>query len=297
MGQGDPLEVRLAPLPSAASLPVDRFLQSLLAFHTRTVLTASAADSNNDRQGEDRYRDQRPPVPPGELAEAVPRRRRARLHRLVAQVALHVGRQGAGRLVAAVAVLLQALHHDPVQLPADTAVAAAAARSCGWPRSWPRPAPSVLSRVLGLGGSSSRMMRRISSYPAFLNRSLVERRRAGQQLVQQHAQRVDVAAGVDVEAAHARLLGRHVHRRADHLGEAGEQRLLGQLLARAPWPRRSRSPSRTGVAVVPRDQDVGRLEVAVDDPLLVGVLHRLADRRRTAPAAVAASGGSGRSTR
>jgi hypothetical protein len=29
------------------------------------------------------------------------------------------------------------------------------------------------SRVLGLGGSSSRMMRRISSYPAFLNRSLV----------------------------------------------------------------------------------------------------------------------------
>ena len=26
------------------------------------------------------------------------------------------------------------------------------------------------------------------------------------------------------------------------------------------------------------DQDVGGLQVAVDDPLLVGVLHRLADR-------------------
>ena len=64
--------------------------------------------------------------------------------------------------------------------------------------------------------------------------------------------------------------------RADHLAEAGEQRLLGQLLA-----------DRLGdaevddlghrLAVVQRDQDVGRLEVAVDDPLLVGVLDRLAD--------------------
>ena len=33
----------------------------------------------------------------------------------------------------------------------------------------------------------------------------------------------------------------------------------------------------TGDAVVQRDQDVRRLEVAVDDPLLVRVLHRLAD--------------------
>ena len=48
----------------------------------------------------------------------------------------------------------------------------------------------------------------------------------------------------------------------------------------------------TGVRVVQRHQDVGRLEVAVDDALLVGVLHRLADRRRTAPAAAAASAGS-----
>ena len=58
--------------------------------------------------------------------------------------------------------------------------------------------------------------------------------------------------------------------------EAGEQRLLGQLL-----------PGRLGhaevddlrhrLAVVQGDQDVGRLEVAVDDALLMGVLHRLAD--------------------
>src|SRR5262249_60820227 len=47
-------------------------------------------------------RGQYPPlVPPGELAEPIPGRRRARLHRLVPQVALHVGGEGAGGLVAA----------------------------------------------------------------------------------------------------------------------------------------------------------------------------------------------------
>ena len=53
------------------------------------------------------------------FAQPIARRRRTRLHRLVVQVALHVGREGAGRLVAAVAVLLQGLHHDPVQLAAE----------------------------------------------------------------------------------------------------------------------------------------------------------------------------------
>ena len=57
----------------------------------------------------------------------------------------------------------------------------------------------------------------------------------------------------------------------------GEQRPLGQPLV-----------DRLGdaevddlghrLAVVERDQDVRRLDVAVDDPLLVGVLDRLADR-------------------
>ena len=36
---------------------------------------------------------------------------------------------------------------------------------------------------------------------------------------------------------------------------------------------------RYGLAVVQTDQDVARLQVAVNDALLVGVLHRLADRR------------------
>ena len=150
-----------------------------------------------------RRRQHRPLVPPRELPQPIPRRRRAGLHRLVVQVALHVRGEAVGRLVAAVAVLLQRLHHDPVQLAAHQLASASPAPCCGWRRSTAAPR-SMLSRVLGLGGSSSRMIRSISSNAASCSRFLLERRRAGQQLVQQHAQRVDVAAGVDVELVASR---------------------------------------------------------------------------------------------
>ena len=58
----------------------------------------------------------------------------------------------------------------------------------------------------------------------------VERRLAGQQFVEQHAQAVDVAARVDVQPAHLRLLRTHVGRRADELLERREERLVGQPL-------------------------------------------------------------------
>ena len=60
---------------------------------------------------------------------------------------------------------------------------------------------SVLRRVEGFGGSTSRMQ------PAHLVKAGlqqflgVERRAAGEQFVEQHAKAVDVAAGVDVESA------------------------------------------------------------------------------------------------
>ena len=56
-----------------------------------------------------------------------------------------------------------------------------------------------------------------------------ERCQAGEQLVQEHAERVDVGAGVDVEPRHLGLFGRHVLRRADQLVVPRVQRLLGQL--------------------------------------------------------------------
>ena len=56
---------------------------------------------------------------------------------------------------------------------------------------------------------------------------------------------------------------------------------VNSVLSVSCWPIALATPKSitlaTGTAVVQRDQDVGRLEVAVDDPLLVGVLDRLAD--------------------
>ena len=63
--------------------------------------------------------------------------------------------------------------------------------------------------------------------------------RARQQFVQQHAERIDIAA--------------RVHTEVDDLGD--------------------------GLVVVHRHQDVGRLDVAVDDPLLMRVLNGVTDRQ------------------
>ena len=51
---------------------------------------------------------------------------------------------------------------------------------------------------------------------------------------------------------------------AAEAGQAGPDQLVG-------------GPPEHRTAVVLCDEYVGRLEVAVDDPLLVGVLHRVAD--------------------
>ena len=92
------------------------------------------------------------------------------------------------------------------------------------------------------------------------------------------------------------LLRAHVLRRADQLAVLGEERLLGQpLLGRLGDAEVDDLGHR--LAVVQRDQDVGRLEVAVDDPLLVGVLDGLADLDEQLQPLVASSARSGRSTR
>src|SRR5262245_40382485 len=80
---------------------------------------ADAADREQDRYTEDRG-DQEPAlVPPGELLQAIGRRRWAGDDCFVIQVVLDIRRETVGRLVAAVAVLFEGLHHDPVQLAAD----------------------------------------------------------------------------------------------------------------------------------------------------------------------------------
>ncbi len=104
----------------------------------------------------------------------------------------------------------------------------------------------------------------------------IEGRAAGQQLIEQHAQAVDVAARVNVQPAHLRLLGAHVGRRADELVQLRIDRRVGQpALGRLGDAEINHLGHRH--AIVQRDQDVRGLDVAVDDALLVRVLDGVAD--------------------
>ena len=124
----------------------------------------------------------------------------------------------------------------------------------------------------------------------------LKRRRAGQQLVQQDAQRIDIAAGIDVDHAQARLLGTHVQRCPDHLRELGIDRLFGQLLVQRLGDAKVDHLG-NGHAIDFGDQDVGWFEVAVNDSLLMGMLNGTAHRGETTRDAREWSAAAGRSIR
>jgi hypothetical protein len=74
------------------------------------------------------------------------------------------------------------------------------------------------------------------------------------------------------------LLRAHVERRADQLAVAGRQRLRRQAAGDGLGDPEVDDLGHRH-AILQRHQDVGRLDVAVDDPFLMRVLDRLADRR------------------
>ena len=108
----------------------------------------------------------------GEFLEAVHGSWGASEDRFVGKVTLNVGGEGAGRFVAPAAVFFEGFHHDPIELAAERCrnaagigAAALGDRGQGW----------GLERAhagAGRGGSSSRIIRRISSRPALLRVSL-----------------------------------------------------------------------------------------------------------------------------
>ena len=91
------------------------------------------------------------------------------------------------------------------------------------------------------------------------------------------------------------LLGTHVLHRPEHLAELREHRPFGELLRRG-LGHAEVDHFGNGMVVVLSHQHVVGLDIAMDDALLMGVLHRLADLRRTAPAARGAAGVFRRST-
>ena len=139
--------------------------------------------------------------------------------------------------------------------------------------------------------ADSRPTRRESS------RSAVEGRFARQQLIEQHPEGVNVTARVNVQAAHLGLLRAHVRRRADELLEGGEDRLVGQASGPAvalAMPKSMILGTRHPIVV--GNQDVGRLDVPVNDALLVRVLDGLADLDEQTPAVRVVRGCSRRSS-
>ena len=111
----------------------------------------------------------------------------------------------------------------------------------------------------------------------------LERRPAGDQRIQRRPQRVDVGRRTHLAALAPGLLGRHVAGRPHDLARAGQPAVALDLLGQP-------EVGDPGIAV-PIEQDVPRLEVAVDHAAPVGILDRLGDRRPSAPAA--SRGGSG----
>ena len=109
----------------------------------------------------------------------------------------------------------------------------------------------------------------------FLEPRLFQRRGAGEQFVKNDAEGVNVGPRVHVQGIDADLLGCHVQRRADDRAVGGVQRPIGEHL---------RGVERLGqaevdhlrhrLAVVLGHEHVRRLQIAVDDSLLVGVLDR-----------------------
>jgi hypothetical protein len=216
-------------------------------------------------------------VAPHELPEAVPPARRTGLDRLVLEVPLDVPGQSARRLVAARAILLERPHHDPVQLAPHLAgqpggIGAALRRQAVERVGGAREPRAGLLRVhladqperLGEGGRAPQ-------------RGGLERRAADEELVEQDPEGVDVRPRVDVPGD-VRLLRAHVLERPHDLSQLGVHRAVDEPLVQR-LGHAEVDDLRHRLALLDRDQHVRRLDVAMEDALLVGVLDGVADRQ------------------
>ena len=108
-------------------------------------------------------------------------------------------------------------------------------------------------------------------------RGRLERRPAGDQGIEGRPQGIHVGRRTDLAPLAPGLLRRHVAGRPHDLARAGQPAVALHLLGQAEV-----GDARVAVLV---EQDVGRLQVAVDDAVLVGILDRLGDASRSVPAA------------
>ena len=198
-------------------------------------------------------RDGRPA--PGPFQQPLDRRDRPCLDRQVGQPAIQVFGQGLGRGVAVSRALLQAFEHDRFEVARDSRIE----------RSWP-------GRLL-LAHLPQRLQNRIGP----------ERRLAGKQLVEDDAERVDVDSRRDRLASALSLLGSHVARRPHDRARRGEAARFRRF-----DPLGQAEVGHQGYQAIERiirtasKQDIGRLQVPVQDSALVSVMHGASHRRHQA---------------
>ena len=105
---------------------------------------------------------------------------------------------------------------------------------------------------------------------------LIERCAASEQFVKQNTERINIAARIHVQTAHLSLFRTHVGRCADELLKRGEKCLIGQPPLRGLGdPKIDHLGHRH--TIVQSDQNVGGLDVAMDDPFLMRVLDGVAN--------------------
>jgi hypothetical protein len=288
LARGDRVAARLVGIGDLEQPDQEaRHLPRGLGFHARAPLGVDGADHAGGRAGDPEQdggqrhgacRDTGA-VAAHELPHAIACRRRPGIDRLVLQVPPYIVGQGAGRGIATLAVLLERHHRDPVEVAAERAhhqprFAGAAARHL----------LEQFGRVARDGRHARARLRRLHladdlQHLEEIQRCEVlapERTLSDEQFVEHHAQGIDVCPRIEAFAGQPRLFGTHVFGRADELAGAGAQRVV-ELCAVERLGHAEVDDLGHRLAVRLGHQDVRRLEVAVDDRLLVRVLDTLAD--------------------
>ena len=165
-------------------------------------------------------------------------------HRLAGEERPQVGGEGAGRGIAEVGRLLQRLQRDQFQITIDTAIDRARRRRIRFEH-----------RQEGVHRAGR-----------------LERGAAGEHLIEDRSQAPDIARRADVAATPGRLLRRHVARGAED-GACVRHRGIGL----EPLGQPEVGDARAAVGV---DEDVGGLQVAVEDAARMGRLDGLGHLRQ-----------------
>ena len=231
-------------------------------------------------------------VPADQLLETVGSTGGTGGHRFVAQMTLDVLSQVVGGFVATGAIFLEGLHHDPVEvapnpgdefldLPEARGGNAAQAQPPAWVFRWGAVLVGAVDQFPGQPcGGLERFL--FPNRPAHgLETGLqqftgLKGRLAGQQLIEQHTQTVNVAPRVNVHTVELHLFRTHVGRRAEELARHGKGGLSRKRLLRSLGDAKINDLGH-GHPVMQRDENVGRFNVAMDDALLMRMLDGLAN--------------------